>query len=67
MSETNLKSLVLEAIDNARVNGFDIDALSPEDLTDDLLDCDADISNLAAGPDGFNPQIRGEIIAVMRQ
>ena len=67
MGDARLKALVAEAIRNARENGAAIDEWTPEELADDLFDCDAEISDLTCGPDGFRPEARQEVIAIIEE
>lgn len=56
MSDEALQKLVLDALDNAKENGYAMRALSDDELAADLCDCDADLGGFE--PDQLVPFIK---------
>jgi hypothetical protein len=67
MADFDLKAQVLDALANARENGFNIDSLTPEDLVADLVECDGDLSNLAAGSADEGRALMDQIATIIRE
>ena len=46
-----LKETIKQSLENARANGYDVDAMSVNELADDLVDYDAEVDEYVR-PDG---------------
>jgi hypothetical protein len=67
MADDDLKAQVLDALANARENGFNIDSWTPEDLAADLVESDGDLSNLAAGSANEGRPLMDQIATIIRE
>jgi hypothetical protein len=68
MNDDELKAHILDALANARENGFEeIDSWTPEALAADLIDIDGDISNMAATSEDNGDALAEKIAAIIRE